>query len=72
LELAPSGVRSFLFPGIEVKEEDSVQGWRVSGVELDGDEMEVVVVGIGGEDVAIERWKETRRRVADVMMRFAD
>jgi hypothetical protein len=23
---------------------------------LDGDEMEVVVVGIGGEGVAIERW----------------
>jgi hypothetical protein len=34
--------------------------------------MEVVVVGIGGEGVAIERWKETRRRVADMMMRFVD
>jgi hypothetical protein len=29
-------------------------------------------VGIAGEGVAIERWKETRRCVADVMTRFAD
>jgi hypothetical protein len=32
-----------------VEGEDTVQGGSVLGVDLDGDEMEVVVVGIGGD-----------------------